>query len=447
MTRRSVLGSLTALSYSRVMGANERIGVGFIGYGLIGGQHVYDFSRQEGVSLVAVAETFEPRLREGVAECNRRSGGSARAYKDFRRLLEDRDVDAVVVSTPDHWHALMTMLACAAGKDVYVEKPMTLFVREGRWMADAARRYRRIVQVGTQQRSGKHYQAARELIRQGRLGKVVSVRMGVARNIVPGFGRPAGAQPENFDYDLWLGPAPERPYSPHRALYHFRWFWDYSGGQMTNLAAHEIDILQWFLDAQAPTAVTSSGGRFALEDDGETPDVQDALFEYPGFTAEWSHREVSAGRRAGFGTEFFGTRGSLAITRSGWELFPDMKTAPEDAIPVFQGHPPGGPQRIKTEPQLLAQPAKMAGSSDEQLDAHVRGFLECVRSRRKPIADAEDGHRTATACHLANISYRTGRKIRWDPAAEQIVGDTQAAALLERPYRKPWDAVLRGLLS
>jgi predicted dehydrogenase len=438
---------LTALSYSRVMGANDRVGVGFIGFGLIGAQHVYDFSHQDDANLVALAETFEPRLQQGVEVCNKTSGGKTRPYKDFRRLLDDKDVDAVVVSTPDHWHALMTMMACAAGKDVYVEKPMTLFVREGRWMADVARRHNRIVQVGTQQRSGKHYAAACEMMRQGYIGKVVSVRMGTSRNITPGFGKPEGAQPENFNYDMWLGPAPAHPYSPHRGLYHFRWFWDFSGGQMTNLGAHEIDILQWFLDQKGPTAVTSSGGRFALEDDGETPDVQDALFEYPGFTAVWSEREVSAGRRSGYGTEFFGTRGSLAINRSGWELFPDTKTPPSNAIPVFQGQPQGGPQRVKAEPELLMQPGKMAGSSNEQFDLYVRGFLDCVKSRQRPVADAEDGHRTATACHLANISYRTGRKIRWDARAERIVGDTQAEAMLERPYRKPWDAVLRGLLS
>ena len=271
--------------------------------------------------------------------------------------------------------------------------------------------------------------------------------MGSSRNIMPGFGKPEGAQPENFNYDMWLGPAPARPYSPHRGLYHFRWFWDFSGGQMTNLAAHEIDILQWFLDVKGPVAVNSSGGRFALEDDGETPDVQDALFEYPGFTSSWSHREVSMGRRPGYVTEFFGTRGSLAISRAGWELFPDTKTPPANSIPSFHGQPQGGPQKIKVEPELLMQPGKMAGSSDEQFDLHVRGFLDCVKSRQRPIADAEDGHRTATACHLANISYRTGRKIRWDPESEQIAGDAQAAAMLERPYRKPWDAVLRGLLS
>jgi predicted dehydrogenase len=433
-----------------VLGANDRIGVGFIGYGLIGAQHVYDFSHQPDANLVAVAETYAQRLDQALGVCNARSAGSTKGYRDFRKLLDDPHVDAVVVSTPDHWHALLTMLACAAGKDVYVEKPLTLFVREGRWMVDVARRHNRVVQCGTQQRSGPHYQAARELIRSGAIGKIVSVKFGTVRNIMPGFGRPEAPQPSELDYDLWLGPAPLHAYTPHRALYHFRWFWDYSGGQMTNLAAHEIDLLHWFLDVPGPTAVASSGGRFALEDDGETPDVQDALFEYPGCTAAWSHREVSVGRRTGVGTEFFGTRGSLVINRGGYEVIPDRKSPPSNALPVFQGQPAGGPQRVapaSTEPEYWAQPAKASGTSAEQLDLHVRNFLDCVRSRRRPNADVEDGHRTATACHLANISLRTGRKLRWDAAKEEILGDSEAARMLERPYRAPWDTVLKGLLA
>src|SRR5207248_2411053 len=174
-------------------------------------------------------------------------------YADFRKLLDDPAVHAVVVSTPDHWHALTTMLACAAGKDVYCEKPLTLFVGEGRWMTDVAQRHRRVVQVGTQQRSGLHYQRARELIRQGELGTITSVRMQHFRNITPGFGKPAdGEPPPELDWDLWLGPAPRRAYNPNRAIYHFRWFWDYSGGQMTNLGQHDLDIILWFLGAQGP---------------------------------------------------------------------------------------------------------------------------------------------------------------------------------------------------
>src|SRR5437870_13398177 len=205
---------LTAASWRRVLGANERIGIGFIGYGLIGKRHVLDFQEQKDADLVAVAEAHRGRRDEALAQI----GGSAKAYTDFRRVLGNKDVQAVVISTPDHWHALQTMMACAAGKDVYVEKPLTLFVREGRWMLEVARRHRNVVQVGTQQRSGPHYQQARELIQQGQLGKIVSVRMGVFRNIMPGFGSPPdGDPPPGLDYDLWLGPAPKRRYNPNRS--------------------------------------------------------------------------------------------------------------------------------------------------------------------------------------------------------------------------------------
>ncbi len=436
---------LTAASWQRVLGANERIGVGFIGYGLIGKRHILDFQEQKDAALVAVAETHRGRREEALVQM----GGSAKGHADFRRLLDSKDVDAVVVSTPDHWHALQTMLACAAGKDVYVEKPLTLFVREGRWMIDVARRHKRVVQVGTQQRSGPHYQRASELIRQGHLGKIVSVRASVFRNVMPGFGRPAdGDPPADLDWDLWLGPAPQRPYNPNRAIYHFRWFWDYSGGQMTNLGAHALDVVHWFQGVQAPTAVTSAGGRWSLMDNGETPDVQDALLEYPGFTVLWSHRETCAGQTRG-GLEFCGPKGSLMISRTGFTLVGDRKVPPENAVPQFTGaHPVGGPKRVVTtgpDETWARSIEDRSGDAREQLRLHVRNFLDCVRSRKEPMADLESGHRVATACHLANISLRLGRRICWDAAREEIVGDAEAARMLERPYRAPWDRELKAL--
>jgi predicted dehydrogenase len=440
-SRRLFLGAMTAASYRRVRGANDRIQLGFVGYGLIGRQHVHDFSNQKDASLAALCEVSKPRVEEGLAAC----GPGAKPYRDFRKLLDDRDIQAIVVCTPDHWHALITIMACAAGKDVYVEKPLTVFVREGRWMTAAARRYGRIVQVGTQQRSGPHYQQARELARSAYFGKLLSARMGSFRNVMPGFGNPPdGPPPPDLDYDMWLGPAPLRPYNPHRALYHFRWFWDYSGGQMTNLGAHEIDIVQWYAGVKGPLAVTSTGGRFALQDNGETPDTQDALFEYPGFTALYSIREASAGRRSGFGLEFFGTKGSMTVSRAGYEVIPDLKIDPDNAIPVFEGQPVGGPRHSTVKPEPWIAPRKEAGSSPEQFALHARNFLDCIKSRRQPISDVEQGHQTAVACHLANISLRLGRKIRWNADQEEIVGDREASTWLERPYRRPWDDVLRS---
>jgi len=444
LSRRKALTAIAASSYSRILGANDRVGVGFIGYGLIGAQHVYDFKRQKDADMVAMSECYQPRLDQGVAEL----GGRTKPYRDFRKMLDDKDVNAVVVSTPDHWHALHTMMSCAAGKDVYVEKPLTLFAKEGRWMTTVARKHNRVVQTGTQQRSGKHYQRAKQLIADGHIGKIVSVRMQSYRNIMPGFGAPPdGTPPADFDYDMWLGPAPKRAFNPKRGIYHFRWFWDYSGGQMTNLGAHHIDIMLWYLNQHGPTGTSSSGGRYALLDNGETPDVQDALFEFPNFTATCSLREASGGVRTGPGLVFYGTKGSLSVDRGGFEVVSDMKFPPENAIPRFRGAPTGGAQRQEVKPEPWTQAMKEPGSSDEQFDLHARNFLDCIKSRQRPISDVEDGHRVAVTCHLANISLRTGRKIKWDPAKEEIIGDREAAAMLERPYRKPWDGVLKSLLS
>jgi predicted dehydrogenase len=444
LTRRTAIGALTAASYRRILGANDRVQVGFVGYGLIGGQHVYDFKNQKDADLAAMCDVYQPRLEQGVAA----TGQTAKPYNDFRKMLENKDLQAVVVCTPDHWHALITMMACAAGKDVYVEKPLTLFVKEGRWMCDVAARHKRVVQVGTQQRSGTSYQKAKQLLNAGYIGDIMTMRSASYRNIMPGFGSPAdGTAPSEFDYEMWLGPAPKRPYNKERGLYHFRWFWDYSGGQMTNLGAHEIDIMQWVMDVKGPTAVSSSGGRFALKDIGETPDTQDALFEYAGFTAGYSFREASAGRRAGSGLEFFGTKGSMTVSRAGFEVFPDMKSNPANSIPVFKGHPVGGPERDDIKPEPWIKAIKEPGSSDQQFDSHVRNFLDCVKSRQQPASNLEGGHRTTTATHLANISLRTGRKLKWDAEKEEIVGDKEASAMLERPYRAPWDKELRALLD
>lgn len=441
MTRRQVVGGLSAASYQRVLGANDRIQVGFIGYGLIGKQHVADFKNQRDADLAAMCDVYQPRLEEGLRDC----GPMAKGYTDFRKLLDNKEIQAVVVSTPDHWHALMTIMACAAGKDVYVEKPLTLFIDEGKWMVKAARRWKRVVQTGTQQRSGLHYQKAKQLIAEGYLGKVHSVRMASNRNIMPGFGRfPESAAPSELDYEMWLGPAPKRPYHQLRSLYHFRWFWDYSGGQMTNLGAHQIDIMQWFMGVKGPQVVCSVGGRLVLEGDGDVPDTQDAIYQYPGFTAVWSHREGAAGRRGSqAGLEFFGHKATMTIGRGGFEILPEMKIDPNNAVPQFRGHTSGGVARSDVKPEPWTKPLQEKGSSDQQFDLHVRNFLDCIKTRQRPISDVEDGHQITTACHLANISLRLGgRSIRWDAEKEQIIGDAEAAAMMRRPYRKPWDRVL-----
>ena len=444
--RTSVAG-LMALSAGRVLGANERIGVGIVGFGLIGRIHTRDFLAQPDVSIIGVAETYQPR-REAAAEL---VGGSCAKHGDFRRLLDDKNIDAIVVSTPDHWHALITMMACAAGKDVYVEKPLTRFVREGRWMTDVARRHKRVVQVGTQNRSGPNFQRARDFIRSGRLGEMVSVECNYFRNLMPGFGNPPDQDPPHeLDWEMWQGPAPARPYNPNRAIYHFRWFWDYSGGQMTNLGQHSLDLVHWFTGATAPKSVYSTGGRRYLKDNCQTPDVQDVILEYPGFTVTCQYRECTAGQdRQGMGAAVFnGTYGTMLVGRSGYDVIPDPRVNPVNTVAgILGGHPVGGPQRVHEDKAgLWTQSVKdQSGDGNADFRAHVRNFLDCMKSRQDPIVNLESGHRVATACHLANLSLRTGRKLTWDAQAEQIIGDAEANAMLTCPYRQPWDAELRAL--
>lgn len=464
ITRRKLLGSaaagttaaMTAASYARVVGANQRVGVGFIGYGLIGKRHVIDFQQQKDVEMVGLADAHRGRRDEAVefirsgGEAKNGSGKNARGYDDFRKLLDDSQVDAVVVSTPDHWHGLMTMMACAAGKDVYVEKPLSLFVQEGRWMVDVAKRHGRVVQVGTQQRSGKHYQRARELIQSGAIGDIVSVKMQAARNIMPGYGsKPNSNPPPQLDYNMWLGPAPLRAYNPLRAIYHFRWYWDYSGGQMTNLGQHSLDIVDWIVGVGDLKSVVSVGGRQTLRDGGETSDRQDAIFTFARYTATWSHREVSKGSRGEYGLEFFGTKGSLGISRSGFRITADDKIPPPNTVPQFTGaHPVGGPKPVEITGLKNSWTEAIldeTGDGRAQFKDHVRNFLDCIKTRKTPVSDLQSGHRVVTLCHLANISMRLDRPISWDPKREEIIGDEEASDRLARTYREPWETIRRSL--
>jgi predicted dehydrogenase len=431
MTRRDfgrtsfALGVGTALGSTRVLGANDRVGVGLIGCGGRGGQLAQRFLAMPDAAMVAVADVYRPFRERAVAAAK---GAPVAAFTDFRRLIDRRDVDAVVVATPDHWHAAMTVAALRAGKDVYVEKPLSLVLREGRILVDEARRANRICAVGSQQRSGAHYIEAVRLIRDGAIGTVHHVHAGMTRNAMPGFvaRELRNGLTDDLDWDLWLGPAPKVPFDPFRAIYHFRWFWDYSGGQMTNWGAHHLDIARWAIGARAPVAVAGFGGRYAIRDGGETPDVQQVLYRFPDCVVSWSTREVNEGGRAGL--VFHGTKGTLDVARSGFTIRPETWT----------GDDPSGPA-AKRAPAIAAHEAK-GGNLDEQ---HVRNFLDCVKSRQRPNADVEDGHLSAVLCHLGNLSTRLGRSLAWDAERERVIGDDAANAGLTKTYRQPWS--LEGL--
>ena len=450
-SRRKFLTAASAASYSRLLGANDRVQVGFIGCGIIARWHLADFKALPDVDIAATCDAYLPRAEQCVGDFNPR----ATACQDFRRILERNDIQAICISTPSHWHAMMTIMACAAGKDVYVEKPMTVCVREGRWMTEAARRFGRVVQVGTQQRSGDHYRkAATELLR-GPLGKIVSIRSGSSRNCMPGFGNPPdSAPPPGMDWELFVGPAPMRPYNVNRGLYNFRWFWDYDGGQQTNMGAHEMDIVLWALQVKGPTSICSFGGRHALQDNCEVPDTQDSLFEFPGgCTAVFSYREASVGGQRIPVLAFQGTKGGIDISRAGFRVYPDARMPKYGHVPAADKQPaipPDGPRQIQREEkrETWIEPLEMGPTSVRYggMDLHTRNFVDCIKSRQRPNADVEDGHYAAAACHLANISLRLGgRKLRWDAEKEDFIGDREASAMLVRPYRPPWDKEIRSL--
>jgi len=463
-TRRAFLGTATALtaaSYQRVMGANNRLGIGFIGYGLIGKQHVADFKKMDDIDIVGLCDCYKPRLEEGLAFIgNSRTQG----YSDFRKMLENKDIHGVVISTPDHWHALMTIMACAAGKDVYVEKPQTLFIDEGKWMVQAARKFNRVVTAGTQRRHGSGVREARKVIQSGILGKIHSVRVASVRNIYPGFGKtPVENPPADFDYDMWLGPAEKKPYTRHRGIYHFRWFRDFSGGQMTNLGAHQIDQVMYCMGSKGPVLAMSTGGRYALDnDDGDTPDLQDAMWVFPeGYILNYAIREANAFSDATTrGQVYLGTKGNLVLSGS-FTITSEMRWInPENEIPRFLGHPVGGPRYDNTgqEPFLPGYAKKAAGGGvasdnryglggEDTMMMNERDWVECMRSRKRPMVDVEDGHRVAIVCHLANMSMDLKRAIRWDPDKEEVIGDKEAQARCRKPYRAPWDKVLESIIK
>lgn len=416
MERRRFIQSaaaLTAASYERVMGANDQIRVGLIGAGGQGTSDLMQFLSYPDAKAVAIADVYQPNVDKGLAL----AGAGADGYKDFRRILDRKDVGAVIVATPDHWHAIPTAMACQAGKDVYCEKPLSLTIREGRAMLEAARKHNRVVQTGSQCRSSRHYTQAVEIVRSGKLGKVCQISGTMIRNAMPGWGKfPDSEPPAGLDWDFWLGPAPKRPYNELRCLYHFRWFWDYSGGQMTNFGAHDPDIARWAMGFRAPLAVAGFGGRYGLDDGGETPDVQEVIYQFPDCVVTWSVREMNAAPRPTL--EFHGTKATLAITRGGFRIT-------------------GEQWGDKSGKVRQAEDSSAPGDPDMHRE-HARNFLDCVKSRKRPNADIEEGYLTATMCHLGNIATRMGRSLKWDAEREQIIGDADAIHWLARPYRAPW---------
>ena len=397
------------------VGANDRIRLGLIGSGGRGRDVLGVFLTHPEVDCPVVCDVDDKMLARAVAAVEEKRGHTPATVKDFRRVLERKDVDCVLVATPDHWHALPTVYACQAGKDVYVEKPLATSIDEGRAMLEAAKRHQRVVQMGTQWRSGSHQKQAVDFIKSGRLGKIGIVRGWVYLDWVSGIGKPADCPPPpGVDYDMWLGPAPKRPFNPNRFHFNFRWFWGYAGGLMTDWGVHLINIMLWAMGPDHPKNVSSTGGIFVLDDNRETPDTQITTYEFPHYTMLWEHRVGSNNGpyNKDWGILFNGSEGTLIISKEGWEVIPERKQKSLQAVT----HPAGGDERFP----------------------HVQNFLDCLKTRQPPVENLEVGHHVSSVAHLGNIALRTGRKIVWDPARERIVDDPEADKLVGVKYRDPW---------
>jgi predicted dehydrogenase len=433
----------SAQSQRNVAGANDRVRVAFVGVGGMGRGHLNNFVQMDDVQVVTVCDLWEVNRERARRMSERQRTGAATAEQDFRRVVERQDIDAVVVATTDHWHAIPLVMACRAGKDVYVEKPLSHTVREGRAMVQAARDHNRVVQVGTQQRSGLHFQEAVRIVQSGVLGNIHRIATWNYGNEAPmGIGpQPDGTAPAGLDWDFYLGPAPLVPYNPNRFLFTFRWFWDYAGGMMTDWGVHLLDIVLWAMQEDGPKSVSAAGGHFVLKDGRETPDTIDVLYEFDSFICTYANRTGNAYHPSGrgYGIEFYGTDGTLFVDRGGFELVPETggrTDAPRPPVIAEQDEPPKAWERTWSANSARIQGVR--GPTSDQNLSHIRNFLDCMRSRQRPISDVELAHRSTAMCMLGNISYRTGHKITWDTAREECVGDAEANALLGREYRAPW---------
>jgi predicted dehydrogenase len=419
---RSSAGTIAAASLLNYLprsaarvGPNDKIRVGVIGSGGMGRGNLATFLANPEVDCPVICDVDEAQITRGIELVEKQRGSRPEGVKDFRRVIDRKDVDVLLISTPDHWHALPTVYGCQAGMDIYVEKPLANSVAEGRAMLEAARKHNRVAQMGTQWRSGAHWKDAVDFIHSGKLGKIGLVRGWAYHDWLGAIGNPPDGQPPSgVDYDLWLGPAPKRPFNPNRFHFNFRWFWDYAGGLMTDWGVHLINIMLWSMGLEHPRSVSSSGGKFVLEDNSETPDTQIAVYEFPSYNLIWEHKVgIGIGLNSRpWGISFSGSEGALIINDAGWEIIPEPKRKSFEA-------------------------SKFGGSGDAR-PAHVRNFLDCVRSREQPVENLEVGHFVSTVAHLGNIALRTGRTIKWDGEREQVIGDAEAQRLVRPEYRQPW---------
>lgn len=425
--------TFTILSQGKSMAANNKVVLGIMGVGGRGRALLTSLVKRTDIKIKYICDA-DTRCYGPAAEIVIEGHDyKSKFVQDFRKMLDDPEIDAIVIATSDRWHALATIMACQAGKDVYVEKPLSLCIWDGRKMVEAARKYDRIVQVGTQSRSAPYTDKAREYISSGKLGDIRLARVFLMQESVPI--RVADVQPipEGLDYDLWCGPSPMLPYRPGQ------WFWrlwDFYVGYIMADMVHQIDLARYLIGKEYPDTVCNAGGVYHFDDGREQPDTQFTLLEFGKITmlfeaSLWSpymHRIVHLQDKTKFPdwpfsatkVEILGTKGFMCFGRhgGGWQ--------------VFEGDP-----SVRQSKAVVSEPAKFKFGSI--IDEHFEDFISCIRTRKKPKADIEEAHLSMLLCHLANISYRIGnRKLKFNSETESFVNDTEADKYLKANYREPW---------
>ncbi|MHC4445933.1 MAG: Gfo/Idh/MocA family protein [Planctomycetota bacterium] len=404
------------------LGVNETINLAIIGCGTRGPQHITSLQPIKEANIAALCDIHKTRL----AIAMKKLEGKAKPYHDYRKILDDKNIDAVFVTTNGHWHVLPAIHACQADKDVYIEKPVGTAINEGRALIETARKYERVVVHGTQQHSIGHYKEAVEIVRSGVLGEISDVHCFDLENFYPGFGSPPDSPPPpELDWEFYVGPCPMVPYNPNRYRCHY-WFFDYGGGWQLDWAVHHYDIIHWAMGVDAPTTAMGMGSKFAFESNTQWPDTFNAACDYPpgpvakkGFLMSYSFRGGNNyhAARCTHGKIFYGENAALILSRWGYEIHEQTRRGKK------------------------AMPAKKVAASQDYFnstEAHMRHFFDCMRTRKRSYSDIEIGHRATNPGHLMNIAWRVGRKVRWDAGKERIIGDDQADAMVCKPYRAPW---------
>jgi predicted dehydrogenase len=422
-----MLPSFTAASYSRIVGANERINIGMMGVNSRGLALAKAFAAQKNAQVISVSDVDSRAADKCIAEITKIGGNSATAIPDFRKALEQKDLDVLAIAAPDHWHAPAAILAAKAGKNVYLEKPCSHNPNEGELLVKAAGKYRRLIQMGNQRRSWPNVIEAISLLHEGVIGRPYFAKTWYTNNRKSiGIGKDA-AVPSWLDYDLWQGPAPRQAYKDNLMHYNWHWFWNWGTGEALNNGVHMIDVARWGLNAEFPIRVTSAGGRYRYKDDWQTPDTQVITLEFNNNTSvSWEGRSCNGKNVEGtsVGIVFYGDNGSLFIDGNGYTIYDldnkETKKVTDESV----------------DPRNVTSPA-------DHLDAiHIQNFLSAITKGTRLHSHIAEGHKSTLLCQLGNIALRSGNALKTDPANGHIIGDSNATQYWSRKYEPGWEPVV-----